>query len=240
MTAPAAVVQAPRRCSRRSFAQPAAAAGAAAARSTHDDFGIDLEKELMGEFADFEAPPEAAAAAAAAPELMLEAASQLYAAAGIDAELDDEFHDAFTASFDDDADVVEDDLRAEAAASIDGPAVAAVLHEAIEPTSSAEVADAYEAAELDRRSRRPALELDLKPSSTLARSPSTNSPGPSSSSSFERPDFEDSSHELGDPSRFDSTPEPPESPSSTGRNPIWTSLRSSSSTSSSCPSRSRT
>src|SRR5262245_37393157 len=48
-------------------ATPTKAAPAPVARTTepvapeaaaHDDFGIDLEKELLGEFADFEAPQE--------------------------------------------------------------------------------------------------------------------------------------------------------------------------------------
>ena len=56
----------PRPSSRRR-PSPVAAGACAATPSTHDDFGIDLEKELMGEFADFEAAPEAALPAAAAP-----------------------------------------------------------------------------------------------------------------------------------------------------------------------------
>ena len=74
---------------------PVAAAPAEPAAFAHDDFGIDLEKELMGEFADFEpASPVAARAAPAAPATEPDDA--------IDIAIEDDFEDAFAASLDED------------------------------------------------------------------------------------------------------------------------------------------
>ena len=56
----------------------------------HDEFGIDLEKELMGEFADFE--PELAAAEQPAP-----AAPVSQPEGAVDIAIEDDFEDAFTA-----------------------------------------------------------------------------------------------------------------------------------------------
>ena len=56
----------------------------------HDDFGIDLEKELMGEFADHEPAP------AAAPPVQTAAAIQ--PDDDVEMVIDDDFEDAFAAS----------------------------------------------------------------------------------------------------------------------------------------------
>ena len=89
---PAAEVAASRPAPARPIAIEPGPAPAAHAVS-HDDFGIDLEKELMGEFADFEPAPLSALppdqpAAAPQPDDDLEMA------------LDDDFGDAFAASLD--------------------------------------------------------------------------------------------------------------------------------------------
>ena len=86
----------------------------------HDDFGIDLEKELMGEFADHEPAPVSAApqqpVAAIQPDDTVEAIQPDDDT--IDMALDDDFEDAFAASLESDAEPV-------AAASEPAPIVAA-------------------------------------------------------------------------------------------------------------------
>ena len=61
----------------------------------HDDFGIDLEKELMGEFADHEPAP------AAAPPVQPAAAIQ--PDDDVEMVIDDDFEDAFAASLEEHA-----------------------------------------------------------------------------------------------------------------------------------------
>ena len=138
-----------------------------------DDFGIDLEKELMGEFADFEAAPEAALPRGrCARSRYREAAPQPYEVP-VDADLDDEFHDAFTASFEEEMPAAE---SAEPQSSIVEPEVARSYAGSMSPAAAHSKTDALELElDLDPRVRTrlhggararivaPAPELDLDP-----------------------------------------------------------------------------
>ena len=124
----------------------------------HDEFGIDLEKELMGEFADFEPEPAAAEQpAAAAPVSQPEDA--------VDIAIEDDFEDAFTAS-------LEEDVAAATPVAVVEQAPVAASHTA-QSYDEASFDDAVASqVETDRRPRsrarprsrtRPRSELDLAP-----------------------------------------------------------------------------
>jgi len=95
----------------------------AAATPHHDDFSIDLEKELLGDFADFDEPHQAAPVAAevpAAPEAPAETAA---------AAIEDEFEDALAEALDEQAPAA---IEPQVAEAVEQPLAAAADERAAE------------------------------------------------------------------------------------------------------------
>jgi len=135
---------------------PVAAAAPAPARPapvveavTYDDFGIDLEKELMGEFADFEPAP--AVAAQPVPAAVANQADDT-----LEMALEDDFEDAFAASLEEGA--------GEPVAAIPQPFVAAAEDHAAPSYQASYDETSFDdavASQID-------AELDLEPEFDLA------------------------------------------------------------------------
>ena len=86
----------------RAFVQPAPPS-APEPQVAHDDFGIDLEKELLGEFADFEAPHETGASVPDEAEPVAAQIAPTPPVDTVDLVIGDEFEDAFAEALDEEA-----------------------------------------------------------------------------------------------------------------------------------------